>query len=110
MRSIGYEIGKKYVLFLYPNSERGLTSTVGIEQGYFEIEKKGLIRTSEVVSNKLHNRGLNRNLKSQKAINIENSNYVNDYIQYCSENGIPMKYKEFIHAVKYLVEKNNGND
>ena len=103
-RSAGYEAGKKYILFLYPNSERGLTSPVGFLQGQFEVEKKGLIRRNEVVRNKLNNKGLNRNFRTQKKIEIKDNQYINDYIQECSELGIPMRYKEFILAVKYLVK------
>lgn len=104
-RSDGYEIDKKYVLFLYPNSERGLTSTVGVDQGYFEVETEGLIWKKEVVKNKRKNLGLTRNLRTQKKISIKNNKRINDYIQYCSESGKPIKYREFIEAVKYLVEK-----
>lgn len=104
-RSAGYEQGQKYVLFLYPNSERGLTSPVGFLQGQFNVEKKGFIRRSEVVRNKLNNKGLNRNFRTQKKIEIKDNQYINDYLQECSELGIPMRYKEFIAAVKYLVKE-----
>ena len=104
-RSAGYEEGKKYVLFLYPDSERGLTSPVGFLQGQFEVERKGFIRRSEVVRNKLNNKGLNRNFRTQKKVEIKDDQYVNDYLQECSELGIPMRYKEFILAVKHLVKE-----
>jgi hypothetical protein len=108
VRSAGFETGKKYVLFLYPDSSRNLTSTVGVDgQGLFEVEKRGIIRRSEIVSNKLKNHGLSRNLKSQKKINIEQDKSLNDYIERCSELGIPISYKQFIKAVRYLAEKNN---
>ncbi len=103
-KDAGYEIGKKYILFLYPNSERGLTSPVGFLQGQFEVEKKGLIRRKEVVRNKTSNRGLNRNLRTQKKVIIEDA-YLNDYVENCSELGIPMRYQEFVKAVKYLVKR-----
>ena len=98
-----YEVGEKYVLFLYPDSSRGLTSPVGFSQGQFSVEQKGIIRRKEVVTNKLKNIGLSRNLKTQKKINIANK-YINDYVHHCSEVGAPMRYKEFIEAVKYLAE------
>ena len=104
-RTNGYEIGKKYILFLYPNSEIGLTSTVGVEQGNFEVERKGLIRKNEVVHNKSGNRGLSRNLRTQKVLSIEQDKFINDYVQECSELGIPMRYKEFVKAIRYLTEK-----
>lgn len=104
-RTNGYEVDKKYVLFLYPDSSRNLTSAVGVDQGYFNVEKTGLIRRKEVVKNKLNNKGLNRNLKTQKRISIANDEFVNEYVNRCSELGIPIRYKEFIKAVKYLVEK-----
>lgn len=105
VRDAGYEKGKKYVLFLLADSERGLTSPVGFLQGQFEVEKKGFIRRSEVVKNKLSNKGLNRNIRTQKRIEIKENQYINDYLQECSELGIPMRYKEFIQAVKYLVKE-----
>ncbi len=104
-RDGGYEVEKKYVLFLFPDSEKGLTSPVGFSQGKFLVETTGIIRRQEVVSNKLGNLGLSRNLKTQKKISIDNNQYVNDYIHRCSELGIPMRYKEFIEAVKYLSGK-----
>lgn len=104
-KSTNYEVGKKYVLFLYPKSERGLTSPVALEQGSFEITKKGLIKRKEVVRNKLNNRGLNRNLKTQKTISIDKDKYINEYVNRCSELGIPMRYQEFIKAVRYLLEE-----
>ena len=104
-RNAGYDVGEKYVLFLYPNSERGLTSPVGFLQGQFNVEKKGFIRRSEVVRNKLNNKGLNRNFRTQKKVEIKEDQYINDYIQDCSELGIPMRYKEFVKAVKYLVKE-----
>lgn len=104
-RANGYEVGKKYILFLYPDSERHLTSAVGVDQGYFEVEKAGFFRRKEVVKNRLNNKGLNRNLKTQKRISIDNNEFVNGYVDRCSELGIPMRYKEFIQAVRYLVEK-----
>lgn len=107
VRGAGYEIGKEYVLFLHPESDIGLTSPVGFEQGRFEIEKKGFIRRYEVVKNGLSNHGLNRNLKTQKAISIESDKFINDYVHRCSEQGIPMRYKEFIKAVRSLAEKGN---
>ena len=104
-RDGGYEVGKKYLLFLFPDSEKGLTSPVGFSQGKFLVETTGIIRRKEVVMNKSNNRGLSRNLKTQKKISIDNNQYVNDYIERCSELGIPMRYKEFVEAVKYLTEK-----
>ena len=105
VKDAGYEIEKKYILFLYPNSERGLTSPVGFLQGQFEVEKKGLIRRSEVIKNKSSNRGLNRNLRTQKKVVINEDKYINDYVENCSELGVPMRYQEFVKAVRYLVKR-----
>ena len=108
IRSAGFEVDKKYVLFLYPDSNRNLTSTIGVDgQGLFEVGKRGIIKRNEIVSNKLKNHGLSRNLKSQKKINIEQDKSLNDYIDRCSELGIPIGYKQFVKAVRYLAEKNN---
>ena len=105
IRNSGYEVGKKYVLFLHPESEKGLTSTVGLDQGLFEVKKKGIIRQKEVVKNKLSNKGLSRNLRTQKRIEIKNNKYIDDYIDSCSENGAAIRYKEFVEAVKSLKEE-----
>lgn len=100
----GYLEGERYVLFLYPESELGLTSPVGFLQGKFDIEQKGFFR-KDVVINKAGNLGLSRNLKTQKKIEIEDG-YLNNYLHKCSELGIPMRYKEFVQVVKKLVENN----
>lgn len=107
IRNANYQIGKKYVLFLFPDSKFGLTSPVGFLQGQFEIEEKGIIFKKEVVKNKTSNKGLNRNLKTQKTIDITEDKYINDYLHRCSELGIPMRYKEFVKAVNYLVKREN---
>ena len=104
-KGAAYDVEKKYILFLFPDSERGLTSPVGFLQGQFEIEKKGLIRRKEVVRNKTNNKGLNRNLRTQKKVVISEDEYINDYIENCSEFGVPMRYQEFVKAVKYLVKR-----
>lgn len=105
VRSAGYELNKKYVLFLHPNSNLGLTSPVGFAQGQFHIKKKGFIVGKDVVINGLNNHGLTRNLKTQKKISVEGDEFINDYVNRCSELGIPIRYQEFVKAVKYLVEK-----
>lgn len=102
---LAYEVGAKYILFLYPNSELGLTTPVGFLQGQFQVRKKGLLRKKETVSNKMMNKGLSRNLKTQKRMRIENNPYLDEYVNECSEIGSPIRYKEFVDAVKYLVKK-----
>lgn len=106
-RANGYDCtgDKKYVLFLYPDSNRGLTSSVGVDQGLFEVVKEGFIVKKEVVSNKLNNLGIAKNLKTQKTINFEGDEALDSYVHHCSEHGKPIRYKEFIKAVRYLVEK-----
>ena len=104
-KNAGYEEGKKYIVFLFPNSERGLTSPVGFEQGLFDIETRGIFLRKEVVRNRTSNKGLNRNLRTQKKIDITEDKYVNDYVQECSELGIPMRYQEFVKAVRYLAKR-----
>lgn len=105
VKGAGYDIGEKYILFLYPKSNLGLTSPVGYLQGQFEIETSGLLFRKEVVSNKVKNLGLSRNLRTQKKINIQDDEYLNYYLHKCSEGGIPMRYKEFVKIVRHLIEK-----
>ncbi len=104
-RESNYDVGKSYVLFLFPNSERGLTSPVGFLQGQFEIESSGFIRKNKVVKNKAGNKGLYKNLKSNKEASLKKNKFVKDYISRCSELGIPIRYKEFTSAVKELAEQ-----
>ena len=106
VREVPFQKGKKYVVFLYPDSERGLTSPVGLLQGRFDVESKGLVKRNEFVRNKLNNIGLAKNLKTRKAIDIADNKFINDYIHHCSENGAPIRYKEFVQAIKYLANKN----
>ena len=101
----GYVIGEKYVIFLYPNSRLGLTSPVGYMQGKFLVEKKGSSRGVELIRNKLNNIGLSKNLRTQKRISINADKSLSDYIQECSEAGNPIKYRDFINAVRYLSDK-----
>ena len=100
----GYEAGKKYILFLYPNSNIGLTSPVGFLQGHFSVDTDEITK-EETVANKLGNFGLSRNLRTQKKISIKSDKELNDYIDQTSEHGYRIKYKEFIKTVKYLVEQ-----
>lgn len=108
VRGNSYEVGKKYVLFLFPESSRGLTSPVGLSQGLFDVNEKGFIRKKEIVRNRIGNKGLARNLKTGKRVAIKKDKFINTYLHNCSEMGIPMRYKEFIKAVRYLVEENNN--
>lgn len=105
VRDAGYEIGNSYILFLHPNSERGLTSPVGFLQGQFEIDSKGFFRRNKVVKNRTSNKGLYKNLRNKKTISLKKSQFVNDYVSRCSELGIPIRYKEFTEAVKELAGK-----
>ncbi len=102
---VGYVVGEKYVIFLYPNSRLGLTSPVGYMQGKFLVEKQGSNRGVELIRNKLNNIGLSKNLKTQKRISIGTDQSLNNYIQECSEAGKPIKYRDFINAVRYLSGK-----
>ena len=101
----GYVIGEKYVIFLYPNSRLGLTSPIGYMQGKFLVEKVGANRGVELIRNRLNNVGLSKNLRTQKRISINADKFLNDYIQECSEAGKPIKYRDFIRAVRYLSVK-----
>ena len=97
---------KKYVVFLNPDSEIGFTSPVGLWQGQFEVEEQKINGVKiEFVRNRLSNRGLSRNLKTQKKIFIEDDKALNDYILRTSESGKPIKYREFVKSIKALDKK-----
>lgn len=104
-KEAGYETGKKYVLFLYPDSNIGLTSPVGFLQGKFLVEKIGKKRKFEFIRNKINNNGLSRNFRTKKRILIKSDQKLNKYIHECSELGKPIRYKDFIKAVRYFAEK-----
>lgn len=57
-----YRVGDELLLFLYPPSHYGLTSTVGGEQGRFRIVSDG---QRKVVANSLGNRGLFDGVETQ---------------------------------------------
>ena len=103
---VDFNSDKKYIVFLNPNSEIGFTSPVGLWQGQFEVEEQTVngVKT-EFVKNRLNNRGLSRNLKTQKKISIEDNKALNDYICRTSESGQPIKYKEFVKSIKALENK-----
>ena len=102
-RESNYIEGQKYLLFLYPDSKKGLTSPVGYLQGHFEV-KKEIGSENEVVKNKVGNAGLLRNLATQKRVILNDQN-LHDYLDASSEQGDFVRYKDFVKAVKYLVEK-----
>lgn len=101
-----YEVGKKYLLFIYPESTLGLTSTVGYLQGHFEIIKvKTLSGVSEVVINKLNNKGLIRNLRTQKSLKIKDNLQLKEYLRKASEKGEPIKYSDFVEVINCFIKK-----
>lgn len=101
----GYKKGKKYILFLHGDSNIGLTSPVGLEQGLFEVYKeKTIIGFEELVINKLRNKGLTRNFKTQKLLRIGDDEKLTSYIQSASENGKPIRYRDFIKAIGYFIQ------
>ena len=102
VRTGGYKVGKKYIIFLYPDSNIGLTSPVGFLQGIFEVQIKDL---KEVVRNRMGNIGLGTNLRTHKKLLIRANAPLANHIQVSSEKGEPIEYKEFIEAVKYLVKQ-----
>ena len=104
-KTAGYDAGNKYVVFLYPTNDRGLTSPVALSQGRFDIESSGFIRRREVVKNSFNNKGLYRNLKTRAKVTIKEDKFIDDYLSQCSESGAPMRYGEFIKAVRYLAER-----
>ena len=53
-----YEVGKTVMLFLHADSQYGLTSPVGLDQGTFQVKMDGPVKVS--VSNARRNRGLLR--------------------------------------------------
>jgi hypothetical protein len=102
VNNAGYDVGKNYILFLYPESERGLTSPVGFLQGQFEVDSKGFFRRNKVVKNKTNNKGLYKNPRNKKIASLKKNTFLKEYISNCSELGIPIRYKEFTEAVKEL--------
>ena len=103
---VDFNSDKKYVVFLNPNSDIGFTSPVGLWQGQFEVEEHKINGVkAEFVKNRLSNRGLSRNLRTQKKIVIEGDKVLNDYIFRTSESGQPIQYKEFVKSVKALENK-----
>ena len=103
---VDFNSDKKYIVFLNPDSKIGFTSPVGLWQGQFEVKEQKVngVKT-EFVKNRSSNRGLSRNLKTQKKISIEDNKALNDYIFRASESGQPIKYKEFVKSIKALENK-----
>lgn len=103
-RDSGYETGKKYVLFLYPNSALGLTSPVGFLQGQFTVQKD--INNNETVINKISNSGLTRNIKAKKILSADKTySRIYNQIEESSEKAKKINYKEFIELIKYLMNQ-----
>lgn len=104
-KGANYKVGEKYILFLYKDSDLGFTSPVGYLQGQFQVEKTGANRKVEFVRNKLSNKGIYRNIKTQRTINLEKDKILNDYISKSSEEGKPIRYKDFVQTVRYLIKE-----
>jgi len=99
-----YTEGEKYLLFLYPDSRKGLTSPVGFAQGQFEVKKDPYSKI-ESVKNRLGNLGLITNIVTKKRVFISGDAELSNYLNKSSENGDFIRYADLIKAVKHLVKE-----
>jgi len=88
-----YQPGYEYVVFLYPTSNRGLTSSVGFQQGTFDIEK---INSRKVINSRVNISKLNKNIKTRR---IKSSS---PYREAITE---PILYEDFVEKVRTLVQE-----
>ncbi len=88
----GYEINKKYVLFLNPDSRIGLTSPVGFLQGHFDVNLDE--HNKEIVANKVSNIGLHKNLTTKEKVLFHREH----------ANGPNINYDDFIESVKEVIK------
>ncbi len=99
-----YTEGEKYLLFLYPDSRKGLTSPVGFAQGQFEVKKDPYSKI-ESVKNKLGNLGLTTNIVTKKRVFINGDAELSNYLDKSSESGDFIRYTDIVKAVKHLVKE-----
>ncbi len=96
-----YREGVKYMLFMLPESEIGLSSPVGLLQGAFEVfEDKA---TGQMhISNSIGNRGLFKDMTSENLKNVQK--FTHEDMQLLSVQKGPIEYTRWINLVKKLVE------
>lgn len=106
---IKYEKGKEYLLFLLGDSKLGVTSPVGFGSGVFNIkeEKWFFFFTKKSVINQKGNRGLERNLRTNREVKIENNPALNDKFHKLCTEGKPIELKDFEKVLDYLYKNKN---
>jgi len=91
-----YETGKKYIIFLYPNSPLGLTSPVGYLQGLFDVNLDA-DSNKEIVVDKVYNVDLNKRLRS-KVISTNNSSHLD-------QNRLRVNYDDFVRTIREVLNE-----
>lgn len=97
----GYEKGRKYVLFLNPNSRLGLTSPVGFLQGHFNVSLDE--NNKEIVANKVSNLGLHKNLRTKEEV-ILHDHALSERLNDGGEHANHINYDDFIKSVREVVK------
>lgn len=107
VNKLNFEIGKKYLIFLYPESNLGLRSPVSFSNGVFIFKKKGILFKKEFVVNVSNNFGLYRNIKTGKTLNLEKKEKLANIIQTASETKSAISYSVIRDCIKYYVQLEN---
>jgi hypothetical protein len=105
-KSFGFKQGGKYLLFLYPMTSKNFTRPVDLIQGQYKIKNKGFIKKYEiVVSNEPNSKKTRNELKGKKYFCL-NDDYksLNYYINECSRNKLPIRYKNFVQFIKNVTK------
>lgn len=93
-----YKMGEEVVLFLYPESKRGLTSTVGAGQGRFRVLREATGTT--LVVNEAGNHGLFEDVAAsakQSGVSLSGAEQ-----RMLSRSGVPVELSTFLGLVKRL--------
>ncbi len=96
-----YQEGAKYLLFMLPESQIGLSSPVGLFQGSFKVFE-GTAKGRMQIINGIGNRGLFKDMTASNIKNVQKFNQKD--LQLLSIKKGPIEYSRFIDFVKKMVE------
>ena len=110
-KSFSFKQGKKYFLFLYPFSSKDFTRPIDLIQGQYRIENRGFIEKYEiVVSNELNSKKTRTGIKIKKDFCMKEDKLLDNYIDDCSRNKLPIRYKNFVQFIKNLIKAENATN
>lgn len=97
-----FEEGEEDIVAFYPESDKGLTTPIGVGDGKYRVSSEGFIFRKKVAINKLRNIGITKNLKTGERIPLTDKNLLKRLEDSASE-GNPVSCNDLISAFEDLV-------